>query len=276
MATFDGRVHQILVPGSSTAEVPALALLEWLKLGLMHVPPLIQRPLNPERVRKLKEQQLTMLQFMRARQKADYQLLFISSLVLVERNRIFYVLDGQHRLKVLQELFTEGHDLSGVKLSINYHYGGEDDELMKFIYMQCGNTYGHEGAVAPAASPAEAATFSVQVINETVELITEKFGRQLATGDRDASCPRFNPTALQRELLQVVPIQRWTARQIFDKICQVNDAYGAGITISFNKSVTGIGDSQKLKCVAGFYLPYAAPHCRWVNKIRWDTPEQQG
>lgn len=286
MAAFDDRVYRVLIPGFSTAEVTATTMLEWWNLKLISVPLDIQRPLNPGRVKLLKNMQIEMLQTMRSRQLLGYQMLFVNSLVLVEYQRTFYVLDGQHRLTVLKELYTEGLDISHVKLSINYHYVGEDLQLFMFIYKQCGNTYGHEGVVAPnpgltpvGQAPVAVAPSTpplVAAINDAVKLITEKFGRQLATGDRDASCPRFNPTALQRELLQVVPIQRWTARQIFDKICQVNDAYGAGITISFNKSVTGIGDSQKLKCVAGFYLPYAAPHCRWVNKIRWDTPEQQG
>lgn len=274
MASYDSRVKKVydkLRPWSISVELNVLEVLEWLDEGLVIVPT-SQRLLDKERVQELKDEQLKIVEVMHERQRSDFTILMVGCLVMVEKANRFELVDGQHRMEMVRQFKQEGRQewLDGVKVVVNYHYDCDDLCKYSFIYKQCGNTYEHAGIV-PEAAQIQA---GVNHLKDAAEKIGERFAAQ--KGPKGAKRPRFHPNRLYEKLQEVSIIKDWTSEKIVAKILQANQDYEAGLDNNFYGVIKAISTSEKTKYKAGFFLPHMEADCRWVNKIRWDTPEQQG
>ncbi|MCJ7638096.1 MAG: hypothetical protein MUO21_11460, partial [Nitrososphaeraceae archaeon] len=172
-----------------------------------------QRDLNYDRVRQIKEEQ-----------EKFTVLFFAMPIVIFHLKGKHYIGDGQHRLKALRELHTEGQDLSGFILDVRVWLCGSDEAFAEAfaerIYCQCNTSYNINGKIN--ANTGKLYTGSAS--DAAVE-VKEQIQKQFATQASKQNAPYFDPNKLLTELNKSGIMETKTVAEVVQLIINRNNTF---------------------------------------------------
>ena len=205
-----------------------------------------QRVLNNSWVQELKELQQTYIK--------TYNVPIVpGSFVMVYFNTQWYLIDGQHRLQLLKELYKEGVDFMGVNVIVETYDCGVNLEMAQSIYSMVNARYYNNGSLDETGVPFD----NTQNANKVVEAIQKLYQGQVKANA--ARAPQFDIGDLLREINASGILTSRSMEEVIKFIVDANSAFG----IDLNKK----NSAQYGRCTAKFFLPYKEPKCRWLKEL---------
>lgn len=212
-----------------------------------------QRPLNKDWVNKLKLKQYEYIE------KYGSPLI-VGAFSIVEVNTRPYMIDGQHRLQLLREMYDEGIDLSNCIINI-INYKCHEFSLANDIYFMLNNQYASNGNI-----DSEGRVYgSNEVSKQLIILVQDRFSKTIKCKEKSKiMAPYFDINDLMREIniSRITDIK--SAYEIFNLVINFNQDFGEKLLKKDPKQY------QKCLNIEGFFLPYLSTQCKWFKEVSKD------
>lgn len=201
-----------------------------------------QRIINPNWIKELKTQQYAFIQ--------KYgRPIFPGSIIMIKYSDAYYIGDGQHRVQLIKELYDEGVNLKICDILLEIHDCASDYELAQSVYNMANSRYTVHAVITP-----------------TTNVNIQEAAKKVATNIRDRfplqvgkNAPYFDPNILLREIIASNIMNNKTPEMVINLIINENNKY--------LEDMRSKKDIRYYNCESGFYLPFKAPKCRWIQNI---------
>lgn len=216
-----------------------------------------QRPLNRDWVEKLRIIQNNYI-------KKYGCPIIVGAFSLIELNERCYMIDGQHRLELLKQLYSDNINLNNCNVNIiNYKCCDDNSEdrfnLANEIYEMVNSQYSNNGNIDSNGKVYN----GTEVTNQVLNLIQKSFPKTIKCKDKNIKivAPYFDLNDLAREINKSRITDIKTAKEIFEDIMSFNESFGEVLKKNNFKQF------QRSESIEGFYLPYFLTKCSWFSKI---------
>ncbi len=229
----------------------SIPIKDFLSYPLEHI--FCQRPINADWVQDLKQKQYQ-------HKNVFGTFCFPGSFVIAEYTGHWYLIDGQHRRSMLQEIVREHQEVNIIPISVQSYQTGNNLQLLQSIYAMANDRYIINGTLDTQGRVFNNNDAALQVVRWMETTYPSQIGSNTA--------PKIEIGILMRMINDSGLVNNNNVEMLCRLISDTNINYG---NVLFSKN-----RDQYEKCtnLSYFFLAYKEAKCRWINEILNRLPYQ--